>query len=251
MKFMNMTDPHLEITSMADIPAGTGLGSSGSFTTALLKALHIHEKRIVPTHELAEQACTVEIEKLSEPVGKQDQFIAAYGGVTCFQFLPNDKVEVTPLKVDSQTLYNLEDNLLMFFTGYSRSASSILKDQDERSKKHDSSMIDNLHFTKDLGYKSKEALEAGDLRAFAGLMKIHWEHKRQRGGAMSNPDIDRWYELAMANGALGGKVVGAGGGGFLMFYSEEKTRLRQALNEAGLREVRFRFDFEGTRAVAQ
>jgi D-glycero-alpha-D-manno-heptose-7-phosphate kinase len=251
MKFMNMTDPHLEITSMADIPAGTGLGSSGSFTTALLKALHIHEKRIVPTHELAEQACTVEIERLREPVGKQDQFIAAYGGVTCFQFLPNDKVEVTPLKVDSQTLYNLEDNLLMFFTGYSRSASSILKDQDDRSKKHDSSIIDNLHFTKDLGYKSKEALEAGDLRAFAALMKIHWEHKRQRGGPMSNPDIDRWYELAMANGALGGKLVGAGGGGFLMFYSEEKTRLRHVLNEAGLREVRFRFDFEGTRAVAQ
>jgi D-glycero-alpha-D-manno-heptose-7-phosphate kinase len=251
LKFMEVADPRLEITSMADIPAGTGLGSSGSFTTALLKALHIHQKQLVPTHELAEQACQIEIEKVGSPVGKQDQYIAAYGGVTCFQFLPNDQVEVRPLKLDPQTLYNLEDNLLMFFTGYSRSASTILKDQDDRSKKHDSSMIDNLHFMKDLAYKSKEALESGDLRAFAAQLKVHWEHKRQRGGAMSNPDIDQWYELAMNNGALGGKLVGAGGGGFLMFYSEEKTRLRQVMSQAGLREVRFRFDFEGTRAVAQ
>jgi D-glycero-alpha-D-manno-heptose-7-phosphate kinase len=251
LKLMGVTEPFLEITSMADIPAGTGLGSSGSFTTALLKALHIHQKRLVPTHELAEQACQVEIEKVGAPVGKQDQFIAAYGGLACFHFLPNDRVEVTPLKIDPQTLYSLEDNLLMFFTGYSRSASSILKEQDDKSRQQDTAMIDNLHFMKDLAYKSKEALEGGDLRAFAGLMKIHWEHKRKRGASMSNPDIDRWYDLAMDNGALGGKVVGAGGGGFLLFYSEEKTRLRQVLNQAGLREVRFRFDFEGTRAVAQ
>jgi D-glycero-alpha-D-manno-heptose-7-phosphate kinase len=251
LKLMEIADPHLELTSMADIPAGTGLGSSGSFTTALLKALHIHEKRLVPTHELAEQACQVEIDRLGEPVGKQDQFIAAYGGVTCFQFLPNDQVEVRPLKLDSQTLYNLEDNLLMFFTGYSRSASTILKEQDTKSRQHDAAMIDNLHFIKDLAYKSKEALEAGDLRAFAAHMKTHWDHKRQRGASMTNPDIDRWYDLAMNNGALGGKLVGAGGGGFLMFYSEEKTRLRQVMAQAGLREIRFRFDFEGTRAVAQ
>jgi D-glycero-alpha-D-manno-heptose-7-phosphate kinase len=251
LKLMEVADPHLEIASMADIPAGTGLGSSGSFTTALLRALHIYQKRLVPTHELAEQACCVEIEKVGSPVGKQDQYIAAYGGLACFQFLPNDQVKVEPLKLDSQTLYNLEDNLLMFFTGYSRSASSILKVQDDKSKQQDSAMIDNLHFIKDLAYKSKEALEAGDLRAFAGHMKVHWDHKRQRGQGMTNPDIDRWYELAMNNGALGGKLVGAGGGGFLMFYSEEKTRLRQVMAQAGLREIRFRFDFEGTRAVAQ
>jgi D-glycero-alpha-D-manno-heptose-7-phosphate kinase len=251
LKLMEVTDPNLEIASMADIPAGTGLGSSGSFTTALLKALHIHQKRIVPMHELAEQACTIEIEKTNSPVGKQDQYIAAYGGVNCFQFLPNDQVEVRPRKLDPQTLYNLEDNLLMFFTGYSRSASSILKEQDEKSKVQDAAMIDNLHFIKDLAYKSKDALEKGDLRAFASHLHIHWEHKRKRGAAMSNPEIDKWYELAMNNGALGGKLVGAGGGGFLLFYSEEKTRLRQAMAQAGLREVRFRFDFEGTRAVAQ
>jgi D-glycero-alpha-D-manno-heptose-7-phosphate kinase len=251
LKALHMTDPYLEITSMADIPAGTGLGSSGSFTTALLKALHVHEKRIIPTQELAEQACRIEIEKVGEPIGKQDQYIAAHGGVTCFQFLPNDQVETTPLKLDPQTLYNLEDNLLLFFTGYSRSASTILKDQDDKSKQQDSTMIDNLHFIKDLAYKSKEALQSGDLRAFAAYMQVHWEHKRKRSGGMSNSDIDNWYELAMKNGALGGKLVGAGGGGFLMFYSEEKTRLRQAMAQAGLREVRFRFDFEGTKVVAQ
>jgi D-glycero-alpha-D-manno-heptose-7-phosphate kinase len=251
LKLMEVTDPHLEITSMADIPAGTGLGSSGSFTTALLKALHVHEKRLVPAHELAEQACCIEIEKVGAPVGKQDQYIAAHGGVTCFQFFPNDHVEAAPLKLDPQTLYNLEDNLLLFFTGYSRSAGSILKDQDDKSKQQDSAMIDNLHFTKDLAYKSRDALLSGDLRTFANYMHVHWEHKRKRSGGMTNPDIDNWYELAMKNGALGGKLVGAGGGGFLMFYSEEKTRLRQVLAQAGLREVRFRFDFEGTKVVAQ
>jgi len=251
LKLMGVTQPYLEITSMADIPSGTGLGSSGSFATALLKALHSYQKRPVPAHDLAEEACDVEINRLGEPVGKQDQFIAAYGGLTCFQFLPNDKVEVTPLKVDSETMYNLEDNLLLFFTGYSRSASKILADQNEKSKTHDAAMIENLHFTKELGYQSKEAIEAGDLRKFAEQMKIHWERKRQRSGGMTNPDIDKWYELGMSNGALGGKLIGAGGGGFLMFYSEEKTRLRHAMSRAGLREVRFRFDFEGSKAVVQ
>jgi D-glycero-alpha-D-manno-heptose-7-phosphate kinase len=241
----------LEITSMADIPAGTGLGSSGSFTTALLKALHTYKKNLIHPRELAEQACHIEIDRLGEPIGKQDQYIAAYGGLTCFQFLPNDEVEAWPLQIDQKTLYNLEDNLLLFFTGYSRSASSILKEQDTKSKERDRSMVDNLHFVKDLGYQSKEALEAGDLRRFADLMKVHWEHKKQRSGSMSNGDIDRWYDLAMANGALGGKLIGAGGGGFLMFYAEEKTRLRKVMAENGLREVRFRFDFEGTKVVSQ
>jgi len=241
----------LEITSMADIPAGTGLGSSGSFTTALLKALHTHQKNLVHPHELAEQACYIEMDRLGEPIGKQDQYIAAFGGLTCFQFLPNDEVKAWPLKVDSDTLYNLEDNLLLFFTGYSRSASSILKEQDSKSKQRQQGMVDNLHFVKELGYRSKEALEQGDLHEFAELMRVHWEYKKQRSGAMSNGDIDRWYQLALENGALGGKLIGAGGGGFLMFYAEEKRRLRQAMTAEGLREVRFGFDFEGTKVVLQ
>jgi D-glycero-alpha-D-manno-heptose-7-phosphate kinase len=241
----------VEITSMADIPAGTGLGSSGSFTTALLRALHVHQKTIISTQDLAEQACHIEIERLREPIGKQDQFIAAYGGLTCFRFNKNDTVEVWPAAVSAETLYNLEDNLVMFFTGTSRSASVILKDQDDRSKSKDSAIIDNLHYVKDLGLRSLKALETGDLRKFGALMDEHWQHKKKRSGAMSNPEIDKWYELAMRNGALGGKLIGAGGGGFLLFYTEDKKPVRHALREAGLEEVRIRFDFEGTKTLVQ
>lgn len=249
LKLLGIHETNLEITSMADIPAGTGLGSSGSFTTALLKALHTYRKNLVHPRELAEQACHIEIDLLKESVGKQDQYTAAFGGLTCFQFLPNDHVEVWPLKVDTETLYNLEDNLVLFFTGYSRAASSILKDQDERSKSRDQSMIENLHFIKDLGWQTKEALEAGDLHKFAEIMNLHWEWKRQRSAGMTNADVDDWYKLAIENGAMAGKLIGAGGGGFLMFYTEDKTRLRHAMNQAGLKEVRFRFDFEGTKTI--
>jgi D-glycero-alpha-D-manno-heptose-7-phosphate kinase len=251
LRYMNVAAPHLEITSMADIPAGTGLGSSGSFTTALLKSLHTLKKNLIHPRELAEEACHIEIELLKEPVGKQDQYIAAYGGITCFRFLPQGAVEAWPLKIDQETLYNLEDNLLLFFTGYSRSASSILKEQDVKSKAKDSDMTANLHFIKELGYKSKDALEKGDLHEFAELMNVHWEHKKQRSGNMSNSNIDSWYKLALENGALGGKMIGAGGGGFLMFYANDKVKLRHVMRQAGLEEVRFRFDFSGTQVVTQ
>jgi D-glycero-alpha-D-manno-heptose-7-phosphate kinase len=241
----------LEITSMADIPAGTGLGSSGSFTTGLLRALHAQKKNLVHPSELAEQACEIEIDRLKEPIGKQDQYIAAYGGITCFQFNPGGKVEAWPLKISEETLYNLEDNLLLFFTGYSRSASRILKEQDDKTKNSDQSMIENLHFIKELGFQSKDALEKGNLTEFARLMDVHWQRKKARSGCMSNPKINEWYDYAMTNGALGGKVIGAGGGGFLMFYTEEKTRLRHAMNTSGLTEVRFQFDFEGTQLVSR
>jgi D-glycero-alpha-D-manno-heptose-7-phosphate kinase len=239
----------LELTSMADIPAGTGLGSSGSFTTSLLKALHAHKRNLVHPAELAAQACEIELGRLKEPIGKQDQYIAAYGGITCFKFLENGKVEAWPLKVSRETRDNLEDNLLLFFTGYSRNASAILIEQDQKSKSNDHEMIENLHFIKDLGLQSQEALERGDLREFARLMDVHWQRKKQRSGGMSNPKINEWYDLALANGALGGKLIGAGGGGFLMFYAEEKPKLRHAMTTAGLQEVRFRFDFEGTKLV--
>jgi D-glycero-alpha-D-manno-heptose-7-phosphate kinase len=243
--------PHLEITSMADLPAGTGLGSSGSFTTALLKALHTLTKHFVHPKDLAEQACHIEIDILKEPVGKQDQYIASFGGITCFRFLPNDEVEASPLQVSPETLYNLEDNLLLFFTGYSRAASDILREQDDRSTQGDGEMIGNLHAVKDLGRRSQEALETGDLEQFGELMHVHWEHKKRRSPGMSNGQIDQWYALARDHGAVGGKVVGAGGGGFLMFYARDKVRLRAAMREAGVQEVRFRFDFEGTTVVAQ
>jgi D-glycero-alpha-D-manno-heptose-7-phosphate kinase len=242
---------YLEITSMSDIPAGTGLGSSGSFLTALLQALHVHSKTIVPKKDLAEQACHIEIDRLSEPVGKQDQYIAAFGGITCFEFRSDETVIVSPLKINTETLANLEDNLILFYTGYNRPASEVLRDQDQRSKSGDQTMVNNLHFTKQLGLASKEALEAGDLRKYAELMQLHWDHKRQRSKGMSNTEIDGWYEFACHNGALGGKLIGAGGGGFLMFYTEDKTRLRHAMRTTGLREVRVRFDFQGTILVTQ
>jgi D-glycero-alpha-D-manno-heptose-7-phosphate kinase len=251
LKLVGVTEPHIELTSMADIPGGTGLGSSGSFTTALLKALHAFKKNLVSPAELAEQACDIEINKLGEPIGKQDQYIAAIGGITAFTFHKDGRVEFRPCKIAQETLYNLEDNLLLFFTGYSRSASSILKDQNDKSKRNDGAMLENLHFTKELGYKSLACLEGGNLEEFAMLMDVHWQRKKARSSGMSNTQINEWYDHAMQNGALGGKLIGAGGGGFLMFYAGDKKRLRHAMREKGLQEVRFRFDFEGTKVVAQ
>lgn len=245
-------DPHyLELSSMADIPSGTGLGSSGSFTTALLKALHAYKRNLVHPSQLAEQACHIELERLGEPIGKQDQYIAAYGGITCFRYLKNDKVEAFPLRISEETRYNLEDNLLLFFTGYSRSASGILKTQDERSRAADKSMTENLHFIKQLGAESRQALETGNLNEFARLMNVHWQRKKERSGSMTSGQIDQWYDHALANGALGGKLIGAGGGGFLMFYTNEKAKLRHAMRHIGLTEVRFRFDFLGTQVIIQ
>jgi D-glycero-alpha-D-manno-heptose-7-phosphate kinase len=250
LKLVHLESPHLEITSMSDIPAGTGLGSSGSFTTALLRALRTLNKGYISRKELAEQACHIELDLLGEPIGKQDQYIASFGGITSFHFLPDDHVEVTPIKLAPETLRNLEDNLTLFFTGFTRSASEILLDQDRRSRQNERAMIDNLHYVKQIGFETQQAFERGDLRCFADLMRVHWEHKKRRSQGMSNPAIDEYYELGMRSGALGGKLIGAGGGGFLMFYTEHKTRLRRAMCGAGLREVRIRFDFQGTTVVA-
>lgn len=249
LKLVELDAGYLELTSMADIPAGTGLGSSGSFTVALLKALHAYKRNLVHPAELANQSCEIEINRLGEPIGKQDQYAAAYGGINCFYFLPNGSVEACPLEIPEDSLYDLEDNLLLFFTGYSRAASSILREQNNKSRDGDSGMVDNLHFVKEIGLQSKMALEAGDCAAFARLMDLHWTRKKERSGNMSNPKIDAWYDLAMANGALGGKLIGAGGGGFLMFYAADKASLRKSMREAGLKEVRFRFEFEGAKQV--
>ena len=249
IQMLEFRTPQVEITTLADIPAGTGLGSSGSFTTALLKALYTHRKRLILPGELAELACHIEIDRLGEPIGKQDQYIAAYGGITCFTFRGDDSVTAVPLALGMDTMFDLEDNLLLFFTGFSRSAGSILKDQNTRTQQSDDDMLRNLHYVKELGYRSREALEGGNAVRFGELMHEHWLHKKRRSGGMSNPDIDRWYETALKNGAVGGKLVGAGGGGFLLFYAHDRNRLRHAMNAAGLEEVRFRFDFEGTKIV--
>jgi D-glycero-alpha-D-manno-heptose-7-phosphate kinase len=239
----------IEISSLADIPAGTGLGSSGSFTTALIRALYAYSHRSISPNNLAELACHVEIDRLGEPIGKQDQYISAHGGVTQFQFKQDGTVNSMPLRITEQTRFDLEDNLLLFFTGYSRSASNILLDQDKKSKNDDHEMIENLHQVKKMGYQIKTALEGGDLHEFAHIMHQHWVNKKKRSSGISNGKIDAWYDIAMNNGAIGGKVVGAGGGGFLMFYAEDIFKLRNAMQEVGLQEVRFRFDYDGTKVL--
>jgi len=249
LEMLAFKTPQVEITTLADIPAGTGLGSSGSFSTALLKALYAHRRRLLHPNELAELACHIEMNKLAEPVGKQDPYAASFGGVTCFTFNPDDSVHATPLNSSMQSLFDLEDNLLLFFTGFSRSASSILKDQKHRTEQADEAMLHNLHYVKELGLRSRQALESGNSSLFGELLHEHWQHKKQRSGGMSNSRIDEWYELGRNNGAIGGKLVGAGGGGFLLFYSEDHRRLRSAMAKAGLEEVRFRFDFEGTKVL--
>ena len=245
----NLSTPQIEITSLADIPSGTGLGSSGSFTTALLKALSSHYRRNLHPKELAELACKIELEKLEEPIGKQDQYIAAFGGLTAFTFNPDGDVLVEPLSISTETLHNLEDNLLLFFTGISRSASSILSDQDVKSKAKNDEMLNNLHRTKELGFLSRDALLSGDTNQFGKLMHEHWVHKKERTSGMSNEFINHAYDMALTNGAVGGKLVGAGGGGFLMFYANDADRLRNAMSSLGLDEVRFKFDFEGTKVI--
>ena len=229
MRMVGFRTPQVEITALADIPAGTGLGSSGSFTTALLKALYAHRRRLLHPNELAELACEIEMEKLGEPIGKQDQYAAAYGGVTRFTFNPDGRVDATPLEMKMDALFELEDNLLLFFTGFSRSAGSILRDQKDRSEASNVEMLQNLHYVKELGQRSCTALEEGRTADFGALMHEHWEHKKRRSAGMSNQQIDEWYELARRNGAIGGKLVGAGGGGFLLFYAEDHRRLREAM----------------------
>ena len=249
IKMLGFRTPQIEITTLADIPAGTGLGSSGSFTTGLLKALYAHRRRLLLPADLAELACHIEIDLLGEPIGKQDQYIAAYGGISCFTFNPDNSVTARPLALSMPTLFDLEDNLLLFFTGYSRSAGSILSEQKVRTQNNDAEMLKNLHYVKDLGLRSQEALEQAKPQMFGELMHEHWEHKKKRSGGMSNPQIDKWYDLGKKNGAIGGKLVGAGGGGFLLFYAHDRNKLRHVMTEAGLEEVRFRFDFEGTKVV--
>lgn len=244
-----MRTPQIEITTLADIPAGTGLGSSGAFTVALLRALAAYRHEPTQPATLAERACDIEINKLCKPVGKQDQYISAHGGLCCLTFQRDHRVTVEPLRLSRATLLELEDNLLLFFTGFTRAASDILSDQHARSLACDPDMQANLDQIKSMAHHTRTALEQGDLARFGALLHEHWEYKRRRSQVISNPEIDNWYTQGMSNGAIGGKIVGAGGGGFLMFYAADRRRLRQAMSAAGLEEVRFRFDFEGTKVV--
>lgn len=241
--------PGIELVSLADIPSGTGLGSSGTFTVGLLRAIHAFKREHVEMGVLAEEACEIEIHRLGGAVGKQDQYIAAFGGLTCFDVARDGRVTVSPLRISTATLHDLEENLLLFFTGYSRRADDILEDQRRRSEEGDAAMFENLHAIARIGGRVKEALEAGDTAAFGTLLDEHWRCKRTRSEAMSTAVIDRSYEVGVASGALGGKLVGAGAGGFLMFYAKEPQRLREAMAAEGLAELRFLFDHDGSTVI--
>jgi D-glycero-alpha-D-manno-heptose-7-phosphate kinase len=236
----------IELVSLADIPAGTGLGSSGSFTVGLLRAIFAYKRELVTTSSLAEQACHIEMNLLGEPVGKQDQYIAAFGGITCFEIDKDGQVQVSPLAISNSCVHDLEDHMMLFFTGYSRTASLLLAEQKSKSQSMDRSTIDSIHYTVELGREIKKVLIAGECPIFADLMHRHWLRKRTRSSGMTNDSINRWYDAAMANGALGGKLVGAGGGGFLLFYAKDPKGVRDAMAREGLREVRFKFDFDGS-----
>lgn len=241
----------IEITSVADIPSGTGLGSSGSFTTALIRALYEYKNKIITKEHLAEYACDIEINKLKQPIGKQDQYAATFGGLTAYTFNKDDSVDVERIQLDKNIFYELEDSLLLFYTGKTRSAGKILDDQNKKSKRNNISIIENLHKTKEMGKKSLEFMLQGNLDEFALLMHEHWMNKIKRSHGMSNEKINLWYQNGLDNGALGGKVVGAGGGGFLMFYAKDKALLRDKMKKLKLPEVRFNLDSIGTDLICK
>jgi D-glycero-alpha-D-manno-heptose-7-phosphate kinase len=244
-------DGGIELVSIGDVPANCGLGTSSSFTVSLLNALHAYKRDFVTQKQLAEEACHIEIDALREPIGKQDQYIAAFGGITCLTFEKNGDVLVEPLTISAETMDQLESNISLFHTGIERSASEILSDQDEKSKRDDPAIIENLHRIKEIGLETRKALEKGKVDELGRFLHVHWETKRKRSSKMTDPFMDECYETACKNGALGGKLIGAGGGGFFMFYchNSDKPGLSQAMKKAGLKPMRFRFDFEGTKIL--
>ena len=241
----------IELHSAADVPTNCGLGTSSSFTVALLNALHAYKNDFVSQRQLAEEACHIEIDILGEPIGKQDQYMAAFGGLTCLTFDKNGDVLVEPLQISGEMLDQLEGNLLLFFTGRERSASEILSEQDIKTNENDPQMIESLHQIKRIGLETRRYLENGELNMLGELFHAHWETKKKRSQKISDPFIDECYGIARKNGAIGGKLIGAGGGGFFMFYCNniDKPRLVEAMKKKGLRWERFHFDFDGTRIL--
>jgi D-glycero-alpha-D-manno-heptose-7-phosphate kinase len=241
----------VEIVSMADVPAGTGMGSSGSFIVALLRALHVCRREHVPPGRLAEEACYIEIDMVGSPVGKQDQYIAAYGGLSCLEIATDGTVTVTFLPLTNHRLDELRSNLLLFYTGIQRRSMDILEDQKRDTARAKEDVVESLHRTKKLGLEIREALSAGNLDQFGELLDMHWQNKKLRSSKITDPRIDRWYEIARDNGALGGKLIGAGGGGFLLLYcpNAHKGHLRRSMAEESLREMIFDFDMEGAKVL--
>ncbi len=242
----------IELVSVADLPANSGLGSSSSFTVALLNALHTYKREFVPTQQLAEEACHIEIDVLKEPIGKQDQYISAYGGITAFTFDKDGSVHVERLPVKEDVIDELESNLLIFYSGVERSASAVLTEQAKTVKSNKDDAVARMHRIKEIGHETKKLLLEGNTDYFGELMHEHWTNKRKLASNMTDSAIDEHYEAARKAGAIGGKLMGAGGGGFFMFYVRptEKRKVLEAMSARGLRQLRFRFDFDGARILA-
>jgi D-glycero-alpha-D-manno-heptose-7-phosphate kinase len=248
LKLLNFKD-RIEIVSLADVPAATGLGSSGSFTVGLLNALYAHQRIVKTPGQIAETACDIAQNRLHEPSGKQDEYAASLGGLRAYEIDRRGKVTAKELRIAEDTLSELEYGIMMFYTGIKRSASEILGKQQKRVTEDDDA-VEKMHRIKAIGLESKKSLERGDLRRFGELLHEHWTLKRGVADSITNRSIDSWYSIALKNGALGGKVVGAGGGGFLMLYCEEgRRKVKAALQREGLVEYRFRFDFEGSKVI--
>jgi len=249
LKILDIRD-HIEVVSLADAPASTGLGSSGSFTVGLLNALYAYKKITKTPEQIAEEACDIAMNRLKEPSGKQDEYVASLGGIRAYDIGTKGDVKVYDLNLSEEIIAELESSIMMFYTGIKRSAIDVLRKQEQQIAIEDGRAIDKMHAIKQIGYESRKALEDGNLNRFGELLDEHWTIKRGVTNTMTNDKINHWYSLAKECGALGGKIMGAGGGGFLMIYCDEgQRRVRAALSSEGLVEYRFRFDFEGSKVV--
>ena len=241
----------LEIVSMADVPAGTGLGSSSCYAVGLLHALSNLKREYVPLQTLAERACELEIVRLGKPIGKQDQYMAAFGGIRVLDIAPDGTVSVRNAGIEAGALEDFSRNLLAFYTRTSRNADDILRAQSRAAREEKNNVVGNLDMIKEIGFGILEALERGDFARIGLLFDEHWTRKKELAPGISNPWLDEVYGAAKKSGALGGKISGAGGGGFFLFYCErDHHKLRAAMAAMGLREMRYRFEFEGSKVIA-
>jgi D-glycero-alpha-D-manno-heptose-7-phosphate kinase len=249
---MTSIEHSIELTSVADLPANSGLGSSSSFTVALLNALHTYRREFKSSRQLAEEACAIEIDRLGEPIGKQDQYIAAFGGVTAFTFGADGSVAVERVPVRDEVLDELESNLVILWSGIERPASVVLSEQGQRLRELEPDVVQRMHAIKEIGHEVYRLLVGGDVDGYGELLHHHWTQKRKLASKMTDPTLDEHYEAARAAGAIGGKLMGAGGGGFWMMYVRpaDKRRVIEAMAARGLRQLRFRFDDDGARIVA-
>lgn len=248
-RFMGIVN-NIEISSLADIPAGTGLGSSSCYTVGLLHAVHTLKRDYVPLAQLAEEDFQIETEILKRPIGKQDPYLAAFGGLTVLDIAKDGTVKVRPAKVSYEIADELNRNMLIFFTGKTRNADAILREQEQGAKEEKKNVVDSMHYIKDLGYQILEAVETGNLDEVGIKFHEHWQHKKRISQQMSNAHFDRIYDAALEAGALGGKISGAGGGGFFTFYVPRNQReFRLKMREFNLREMRYHFDIEGTKVL--